>query len=56
LPDESGAARLQQVGLFTLILMLEGDEAPITERRLAEITGQAQTAVTGSSSSCSKST
>jgi predicted transcriptional regulator len=44
-PDETGAARLQQVGLLTLILMLEGDDQPVTEGRLAQITGQAQTAV-----------
>jgi hypothetical protein len=44
-PDETGAARLQQVGLFTLIMMLEGDDKPVTEGRLAEITGQARAAV-----------
>jgi DNA-binding transcriptional regulator GbsR (MarR family) len=40
LPDETGAARLQQVGLFTLIYMLEGDEKPMTASRLAAMTGQ----------------
>jgi predicted transcriptional regulator len=41
-PDETGAARLQQVGLFTVILMLQGDEKPITATRLAAMTGQAE--------------
>jgi predicted transcriptional regulator len=45
LPGETGAARLQQIGLFTLIYMLEGDEEPITASRLAKLTGQAQTQV-----------
>jgi predicted transcriptional regulator len=39
-PDETGAARLQQVGLFTLIYMLQGDDEPVTAARLAQITGQ----------------
>jgi DNA-binding transcriptional ArsR family regulator len=39
-PDETGAARLQQVGLFTLIYMLEGDKEPVTAARLARMTGQ----------------
>lgn len=42
LPNESGAARLQQVGLFTLIYMLQGDNEPVTARRLALMTGQAE--------------
>jgi predicted transcriptional regulator len=42
LPNESGAARLQQVGLFTLIYMLQGDDEPVTARRLAMMTGQAE--------------
>src|SRR3989442_1237564 len=29
LPKETGAARLQQVGLFTLIYMLQADEEPV---------------------------
>ena len=45
LPDETGAARLQQVGLFALIYMLQGDDEPVTASRLARITGQAQTQV-----------
>src|SRR5882724_8530958 len=40
LPDETGAARLQQVGLFTLIFMLQGDDEPVTVSRLADMTGQ----------------
>jgi predicted transcriptional regulator len=39
-PDETGAARLQQVGLFILIFVLDGDRAPVTPARLAEMTGQ----------------
>ena len=39
-PHESGAARVQQVGLFTLIYVLQGDRKPVTARRLAEMTGQ----------------
>ena len=45
-PDETGAARLQEVGLFTLIFMLQNDEAPVTATRLAEMTGQATSRVT----------
>ncbi len=37
-PGETAAARLQQVGLFTLIYMLEGEEEPVTASRLARIT------------------
>jgi len=39
-PGESGAARLQQLGLFTLIYLMQGDEEPVTARRLAEVTEQ----------------
>lgn len=38
-PDETAAARLQQVGLFTLIYMLQGEATPITAARLAKMTG-----------------
>jgi hypothetical protein len=38
-PDETGATRLQQVGLFILIFVLEGDCAPVTPARLSELTG-----------------
>jgi predicted transcriptional regulator len=44
-PNETGAARLQQVGLFTLIFMLEQNEEPITVGRLVELTGQSRSAV-----------
>ncbi|MEA2880643.1 MAG: hypothetical protein QOF14_5839 [Hyphomicrobiales bacterium] len=40
-PNETPAARLHQVGLFTLIFMLQGDEEPVTAARLARITGLA---------------
>lgn len=46
LPKESGAARLQQVGLFTLIYMLQGDDEPVTAARLAALTGQSQGNIT----------
>lgn len=41
-PDETGAARLQQVGLFTLIYMLQGDKEPVTATRLVQMTGQTE--------------
>ena len=44
-PDETAAARLQQIGLFTLIYMLEGDPAPVTAARLAAMTGLADAQV-----------
>lgn len=40
-PDETAAARLHQVGLFTLIWMLQGEKEPVTAARLAQITGLA---------------
>jgi predicted transcriptional regulator len=39
-PDETGAARLQQVGLFTLIFVLEDNGTPVTAARLSALTGQ----------------
>ena len=39
-PDETGAARLQQIGLFTLILVLEARGESVTAKRLSEVTGQ----------------
>jgi predicted transcriptional regulator len=39
-PDETGAARLQQVGLFTLIFVLDDNGVPVTAPRLASLTGQ----------------
>jgi predicted transcriptional regulator len=44
-PGETPAARLQQVGLFTLIYMLERDEEPLTAARLARFTGLAEAQV-----------
>lgn len=44
-PDETGAARLQQIGLFTLIFVLEENGTPVTAERLAEITHQSKSAV-----------
>ena len=38
---ESGAARLQQVALFTLIYLMQALERPVTAARLAEMSGQA---------------
>ena len=38
-PDETGAARMQQVGLFALIFMLQANDEPVTAARLAEMTG-----------------
>jgi predicted transcriptional regulator len=43
LPNETGAARLQQVGLFAIIYMMQGDDEPVTAARLAAMTGQADT-------------
>jgi len=39
-PKESGAARLQQVGLFTLIYLMQTDKEDVTARRLSLMTGQ----------------
>lgn len=44
-PDETGAARLQQIGLFTLIFVLEQRGETVTVARIAELTGQARSAV-----------
>src|SRR5262249_40815642 len=38
-PKESGAARLQQVGLFTLIYLMQTDKEDVTARRLSLMTG-----------------
>jgi predicted transcriptional regulator len=43
--EETGAARLQQIGLFTLIYMLEGDEEPVTVSRLMAMTGQSDSQI-----------
>src|SRR5258707_483408 len=39
-PKESGALRMQQIGLFTLIYVLQGDKEPVTASRIALMTGQ----------------
>ena len=39
LPDETPAARLQQLGLFTLIYLMERDDVALTAVRLAQLTG-----------------
>ena len=44
-PDETGAARLQQVGLFTLIYLLQSDKEPVTAARLSAMTGQSDTQI-----------
>ena len=36
LPNETGAARLQQLGLFTLIFTLEENGTPVTAERLVK--------------------
>ena len=44
LPKETGASRLQQVGLFTLIYVLQRDP-PVTAAKIAEITRQSQSQI-----------
>jgi biotin operon repressor len=46
-PGETGAARLQQLGLFVLIFAYENDKdkEPITATLLAELTGQSRNRV-----------
>ena len=41
---ETGASRLQQVGLFTLIYLMQRDP-PVTAARIAEITRQSQSQI-----------
>ena len=41
-PRETGGGRLQQVGVFTIIYMLQGDKEPVTQRRVAMMTGQSE--------------
>jgi predicted transcriptional regulator len=45
IPGETGAARLQQIGLFTLVFVLERNGEPVTADRLAKITDQSKSAV-----------
>jgi predicted transcriptional regulator len=44
-PDETGALRVQQVGIFALVVMLQDDDKPVTSARLAAMTGQADSQV-----------
>ena len=37
---ETGALRMQQIGLFTLIYVLQGDDEPVTASRIAAMMGQ----------------
>ena len=37
---ETGALRMQQIGLFTLIYVLQGDKEPVTASRIAAMMGQ----------------
>jgi predicted transcriptional regulator len=39
-PKETGALRMQQVGLFTLIYVLQGDKEAVTASRIAAMVGQ----------------
>src|SRR4051795_7164848 len=39
-PNESGASRLQQAGLFFLIYVLQDDKEPVTVSRLQRMTKQ----------------
>jgi DNA-binding MarR family transcriptional regulator len=43
-PHETGASRLQQVGLFTLIYLMQRDP-PVTAARVAEVTRQSQSQI-----------
>ena len=42
---ETGAARLQQLGLFVLIFAHENDDEPVTATWLSELTGQSRNRV-----------
>lgn len=44
-PNETGAARMQQAGLFTVILMLQGSDEPVTAARIAEMSRQGHSQV-----------
>jgi predicted transcriptional regulator len=45
LPGETGAARLQQLGLFVLIFAYENEGEPVTATLLSELTGQSRNRV-----------
>jgi DNA-binding MarR family transcriptional regulator len=44
-PGETGPARVQQVGVFTLIFMLQNTGEPVTAARIAALTKQTQSQV-----------
>ena len=44
-PDETGASRLQQIGLFTIVYALQGDEEPVTAARIAALSAQSPSQV-----------
>src|SRR4051812_42891523 len=44
-PGETGASRVQQLGLFMIVFALEGREEPVTAARIAEITRQSDSRV-----------
>jgi predicted transcriptional regulator len=44
-PGETGAARLQQLGLFVLIFAYENEGEPVTASLLSELTGQSRNRV-----------
>src|ERR1043166_7989750 len=44
-PGETGAARLQQLGLFVLIFAYENENKPVTATLLSELTGQSRNRV-----------
>jgi predicted transcriptional regulator len=44
-PDETGAARLQQLGLFILIFVMEQRDTQVTAKLLAARTGQTLSAI-----------
>ena len=46
-PDETSAARLQQIGMFALIYIMEKDEEKLTAARLSRFTGLVDSQVLG---------
>ena len=44
-PDETGAARMQQVGLFVTIFALQNTAEPVTAMRIARLSGQSHSQV-----------
>jgi predicted transcriptional regulator len=43
--DETGAARLQQIGLFTLIFVMDDGDTGVSAQQLAERSGQSVSAI-----------